>query len=305
MASEAVPAAVRQFQSEIDAIRHADEPLSVRATVFVLGAALLACALILAIARVDRVISSTAGKIVSVDAPLVLQALDPSIVKSIDVREGEVVEQGPAAGDAGPDIRRGRRQSVATADRQPERPDRPGRGRARPHGSRVLRRRQIRACRNTRSLQKQLFDQRAAQYSAQLDSFDQKIALTQATIDKYQNDESRYKERLGIASEVEGMRSTLAQHGNESRLNVLGSMDTKLEALRTMEFGHNSLVEAQHQLDGFKADRAAFIEQWFSQISQDLITARNSRDGAREPAREGDEASGPGPSDRRRNARWC
>src|SRR5208283_5235964 len=56
--------------------------------------ALLACALILAVARVDRVISSTAGKIVSVDAPLVLQALDPSIVKSIEVRDGEVVEQG-------------------------------------------------------------------------------------------------------------------------------------------------------------------------------------------------------------------
>ena len=45
--------------------------------------------------------------------------------------------------------------------------------------------------------------------------------------------------------------------------------------------GHNSLVEARRQMDGFKADRAAFIEQWFSQISQDLITARNGRDGAR------------------------
>ena len=39
MASEAVPATVRQFQSEIDAIRHAEEPLSVRATVLVVGAA--------------------------------------------------------------------------------------------------------------------------------------------------------------------------------------------------------------------------------------------------------------------------
>ena len=33
-------------------------------------------------------------------------------------------------------------------------------------------------------------------------------------------------------------------------------------------------------MDGLKADRAAFIEQWFSQISQDLIVARNSRDAA-------------------------
>ena len=48
-----------------------------------------------------------------------------------------------------------------------------------------------------------------------------------------------------------------------------------------MEFDHNSLVEAQHQLASVKADRSAFIEQWSSATSQDLVTARNNRDGAR------------------------
>jgi HlyD family secretion protein len=47
-----------------------------------------------------------------------------------------------------------------------------------------------------------------------------------------------------------------------------------------MEFDHSSLQEAVHQLDGAKADRAAFMQQWFSQISQDLILARNNRDAA-------------------------
>jgi len=275
-----VPAAVRQFQSEIDAIRHADEPLSVRATVFVLGGVLLAGALILAIARVDRVISSTAGKIISVETPLMFQALDPSIVKSIDVREGEVVEQGRQLATLDPtfaaaDVNQLQQQidslnaQIARDEAELARTDLVFSPSANP------------SLQKYENLQKQLFDQRAAQYSAQLESFDQKIAWTQATSDKYQNDENRYKERLGVASEVEDMRSTLAQHGNESRLNVLGSMDTRLEALRNMEFGHNSLVEARHQMDGSKADRAAFIEQWFSQISQDLITARNGRDGAR------------------------
>ena len=54
MANEAAPAAVRQFQSEIDAIRHADEPLSVRATVLVFAAAVFVGAVILTLARVDR-----------------------------------------------------------------------------------------------------------------------------------------------------------------------------------------------------------------------------------------------------------
>ena len=280
MAREVVPAAVRQFQSEIDGIRHADESLSVRATAFVLGAALLACAVILIVARVDRVITSTAGRIASVDAPLVLQALDPSIVKSIDVREGEVVEKGQQLATLDPtfaaaDVNQSHQQ-IDSLNAQIARDEAELAGAVfNPPPStdpEVLK---------YESLQKKLFDQRAAQYSAQLESFDQKIALTQATINKYQNDESRYKEHVQIASQIEGMRSTLLQHGNESLLNMLGSTDAKVEAIRTMEFDHNSLVEAQHQLASLRADRAASIEQWFSGISQDLITARNGRDGAR------------------------
>jgi len=279
VASEATPTAVRQFQSEIDAIRYADEPLSVRATVVVFAAAFLVGAVILTLARVDRVISSIAGKIVSVDAPLVLQALDPSIVKSIDVREGEVVEKGRQLATldqtfVAADVNQ-LQQQIDSLNAQMTREEA-----ELAHNAPVFPVTADRGQQRYEALQKQLFVQRAAQYSAQLESFDQKIALTQATIEKYQNDESRYRERLAIASEVETMRDTLAQHGNGSRLNLLGSMDTKVEALRTMEFGHNSLIEAQHQLDGYKADRAAFVQQWFSQISQDLITARNSRDAA-------------------------
>ena len=279
MANEAAPAAVRQFQSEIDAIRHADEPLSVRATVLVFAAAVFVGAVILTLARVDRDISSTGGKIVSVDAPLVLQALDPSIVRSIDVREGEVVEKGRQLATLDPtfvaaDVNQ-LQQQIDSLNAQITREEA-----ELAHKEPVFLVTPDTGPQRYETLQKQLFEQRAAQYAAQLESFDQKIALTQATIEKYQNDEIRYRERLGIASEVETMRDTLAQHGNGSRLNLLGSMDTKVEALRTMEFGHNSLIEARHQLDGYKADRAAFIQQWFSQISQDLITARNSRDGA-------------------------
>jgi hemolysin D len=274
------PAAVRQFQSEINAIRHAEEPSSVRATVFVLGAALLACAVILSIARVDRVISSTGGKIISVETPLVFQALDPSIVKSIDVREGEIVEEGQRLATLDPtfaaaDVNQLQEQidsldaQIAREEAELARVDFKSSPSADPELLKY------------KTLQKRLFDQRAAQYSAELESFDQKIAQTQATIDKYQGDEGRYKERLQIASQLEGMRSTLLQHGHESLLNVLVSTDARVEALRTMEFGHNSLVEAEHQMAALKGDRAAFTEQWFSQNSQDLIAARNSRDGAR------------------------
>jgi hemolysin D len=272
-------ASVRQFQSEIASLREANEPFSVRVTVLVLATLLLISALILAFTRVDRVISSTTGKIVSVETPAVFQALDASIVKSIDVREGEIVEKGQLlatldATFAAADVNQLRQQidslnaQIAREEAELSR----GKPEFAPSDDPDVSKYQ--------SLQKGLFDQRASQYGAQLESFDQKIAQTQATIDKYRGDEGRFKERLQIADEVQNMRSTLLQHGSGTLLNVLVSTDAKLEALRTMEFGHNSLVEAEHQMASLKADRDAFVEQWNSTISQDLISARNTRDSA-------------------------
>ena len=45
-----------------------------------------------------------------------------------------------------------------------------------------------------------------------------------------------------------------------------------------LEFDHNSLVESQHTLASIMADRDAFIQQWSTQLSQDLATARGTLD---------------------------
>ena len=70
------------------------------------------------------------------------------------------------------------------------------------------------------------------------------------------------------------------QHGTGSKLNLLTSQDTRVEMLRTLEFDHNSLVEAQHTLASVTADRDAFIQKWSADLSQDLVTARDNLDTA-------------------------
>jgi HlyD family secretion protein len=271
---------VRQFQSEVASIREDGDPISARITIFVLTGLLIVVGLILCFARVDRTVSSDAGKIVTTEGTIVFQALDPSIIKSIDVKEGEKVQKGQLLATLDPTFAAADvsqlKQQIDSLQAQilrdeaelanhplvfPTNPD-PDFGKY-------------------QALQRQLFDQRAAQYAAQVNSFDQKIAQTQATVAKYQNDEGRYKEEEQIAKQVQDMRTTLAQHGTGSVLNLLMSTDTRLEALRTMEFDHNSLIESEHQLKSLKADRDAFIQQWSSATSQDLVTSRNSLDTAR------------------------
>ena len=85
---------VRQFQSETDAIREAKDPLVTRVTIYVLTGFMVALVALMVLTKLDRIVSSQGVKIVPVGQVSVLQALDPSIIKTIDVHEGDQVKAG-------------------------------------------------------------------------------------------------------------------------------------------------------------------------------------------------------------------
>lgn len=273
-------ATVRQFQSETDAIREAPEPLAARATLYVLVALILAMIAVMCLMRLDRVVSSVGGKIVPLDSINVLQALDASIIKSIDVREGEQVASGQLLATLDPtftqaDVAQYRAQ-VASLTAQVLR-DKAELA----NTALVFAQENDPEFASYAALQKALYQQRKAQYAAQIASFDSKIGQTEATIAKLQKDDERYAQRDDVLQKIETMRSTLADSGSGSKLNLYISQDSRLEILRQMDNTHNSLVEARHQIQSLRADRQAFIEQWNAQLSQDLVTTQNSLDTAK------------------------
>nr|WP_166474151.1 HlyD family type I secretion periplasmic adaptor subunit [Bradyrhizobium symbiodeficiens]QIO98803.1 HlyD family type I secretion periplasmic adaptor subunit [Bradyrhizobium symbiodeficiens] len=271
---------VRQFQSETDAIREAAEPLVARATLLVLTAFVVAIVAIMCLTRIDRVVSSVGGKIVPVDQITVLQALDPSIIKTIDVREGDQVKTGQLVATldstfTAADVHQYKLQ-IASLETQMMR------DKAELDGTvLVFPDRQDEAFKSYADLQGALYDQRDAQYRAQLSSFNSKIDQTKATIQKLERDDERFGQREEIAKKIEDMRSNLAESGSGSKLNLYLSQDQRIEMLRQMDSTHNSLLEAKHTLESLMADRNAFIQQWRAQLSQDLVQTRNNLDNAR------------------------
>lgn len=272
--------AVREFQSETDAVRELPIPLWARVTPLTLTGMLAFVVLLLSVAKMDRVVTSQGGKIVATAQINVFQALDPSIIKSIDVREGDQVEQGQLLATLDPtfavaDVQQLTLQAaslVAQLARAEAELD--GKPFVPPTGSdpEILR---------YSMLQKGLYDQRMAQYSAQINSFEAKIKQTLATIQKLEGDSSRYQQREQIAKQIEDMRTTLAESGSGSKLNMLLSQDQRLELVRTIESGANSLLEAKQTLSSLRADREAFIQQWRGTLSQELVKARNDLDTSR------------------------
>lgn len=271
---------VRQFQSETDAIREAKDPLVTRVTIFVLTAFLVAGLALTVLTKLDRIVSSVGGKIVPVGQVSVLQALDASIIKTIDVHEGDQVKSGQLLATldstlTAADVTQFKLQ-IASLEAQVARDE--AELKQQPL---VFSESSDKDFQKYAALQKALFDQRIAQYKAQIASFDSKISSTKATIQKAQNDDDRYGQRDETLGKIESMRSTLAEHGTGSQLNMYISQDARLEVQRFREFAHNSLLEAQHTLDSIIADRNAFVEQWNAALSQDLVTTRNSLDTAR------------------------
>jgi hemolysin D len=271
---------VKQFQSETEAIRQVKEPLATRITLYVLVAFVLSGLFLITVTKLDRVVQSQGGKIVPVGQIAVYQALDQSIIKSIDVREGDQVKPGQLLATLDPtfaaaDVAQYRAQ-VASDQAQILRDEAEIAGKVP-----VFPESKDPDTQNYNMLQKALYSQRIAQYNAQITSFDSKIKQTEATITKLNGDDGRYRQREDIAQKVEDMRTTLAQHGTGSALNMYSSQDTRLELLRTIENTHNSLIEAQGNLASIAADRDAFKQQWFAQLSQELVKTRNDLDTAR------------------------
>lgn len=270
---------IRQFQSEADAITEAPVPRGARVTALTLAGLFVSVIAIMCLTKLDRVVTSAGGKLVSTERVNVYQSLDPAIIKSINVHEGDEVEAGKVLATLDPtfaaaDVKQ-LKQQVASLRAQIARDDAQLNDRpfAPPQETDPDALRSV-------AVQKEYYNQQIAQYKAQVSSFDAKILQTQATIQKYQADEARYKQREQIAKQIEDMRSTLAEHGTGSKLNLYTSQDARLEMMRTLEYDHNSLIEAQHTLASQTADRAAFVQQWSAQLSQDLVTARSNLDTA-------------------------
>jgi hemolysin D len=270
---------VRLFQSETAEITEAPEPIGVRVTLYVVVAFVVTAIALTFFTRLDRVISSISARVVTTQPTIVVQALDASLIKTLEVREGQRVKADDvlatldptfAAADVG-----ALKLQIASLDAQigraeaelASRPFDPPAS-ADPAVSRYV------------QLQRSFNQQRKAQFDAQIRSYNEQIAQVTATIAKLKNNQARYTDRAKLAKEVEQMRATLAAAQVGSRLNLLAATDQKTELLRNLEFDGNSLVESEHQLQATTATRNAFVQQWLGEASKELVTARNQRDTA-------------------------
>jgi len=273
-------ALIRVFQSETAEIREASEPAQLRITLYALAGLFVALLAVTAVMPMDRVVTSSAGQIVTTEPTIVLQSLDPSIIKTLDVQEGELVKSGQILATLDPTFTTADvsalTMQIASLEAQIARSEAElgQRDFDPPLGSTPQA--------AYAALQKAYYLQRKGQFEAQLRAYDEQIAQNRATIRKLADDLAHYNERVKISQEIEKMRASLAASQFGTRLNLLAATDQRLEMLRSLDSDRNGLAESEHQLASTIANREAFIQQWAAQVSQELVTARNGLDTARQ-----------------------
>jgi len=266
---------ILEFQMPSTTITTAPVPRSARHIVWIIASMFAAILLAMGLIKVDRVVTAQ-GRVVSQAATLVLQPLETSVVRSIDVHEGQPVQAGQvlarldptfAVADVGQYAAQVSTYQAQVSRLQAEADQRPF---------------TYTGLNPDLSLQAAIFAQRQAEYDYKVENYAQKINSLVATIARANSDAAGYRSRLEVATNVERMRRDLEHMQVGSRLNTLAAMDNRAEMERNLHNSEEAVAGAQRDLAAMIAERNGYIQSWRADVSQQLSDATGKLSDARE-----------------------
>jgi hemolysin D len=266
---------ILEFQTPSAAITSTPVPLAARGIVWIIGSMLLCMVGALGFIKVDRVVTAQ-SRVVSKNATIVMQPLEASIVRSIDVHEGEEVHAGQvlarldptfAAADEG-----ALAAQVATLQAEVSRLQAEADGRPFNYTGTDA----------DLLLQAAIFGQRQSEYQYKIENYTQKINGLVAAIAKAKADEVGYRDRLAVAQSVEQMRRDLEHMQVGSRLNTLAAQDNRAEMARNLQGSIEQEASSDRDLAALIAERDGYVQSWHADISEKLSDATGKLSDARQ-----------------------
>lgn len=267
--------AILEFQSPSTAVINAPVPRVARNATWIITSMFVACLIAIGTIHVDEVVSAQ-GQVVSKTPTLVVQPLDTSIIRSIDVHEGEQVHAGQilarldptfAAADLGATTAQVSSLQAQVARMQAELDDKPF---------------TYSGLDPNMSLQAAIYAQRKAEYDYKMENFQQKADALVAEIAHANSDAAGYRDRLSVAESVEKMRRELEKLQVGSRLNTLAAMDNSAEMARNLAASQEQAAGARRDLAALLAERDGYVQQWHADIADKLAQATGKLADARE-----------------------
>ena len=275
----AVGPALLEYQSPTAAVIAGPVPAASRHPHLMIMAAFASLLAVLGLIPIDRVVN-TAGKVTATGGNLMVQPLGSPdwagvLVRSINVREGQLVHAGDVLAELDPTFVQADAGSLETqvkslqaeVDRlTAETQNRP----YLPDGSAPS------------QLQAMIYAQRHAEFSFKLENYAQKIEAAREAITKATADVASLSERVRLVSEVEAKRRQLERLQVGSEISRLQATDTRVDFESKLATARSQAVSSRRELDALVAERDGFLQQTAAATSQQLTEQGRKLADARE-----------------------
>ncbi len=262
-----LPPALLEFHSPSAAIAAMPPTPSARYVTWIISSMAIASLLAMALFPLSQVVTAS-GALVPTVPEIVVQPLVTSIIRSIDVHEGDVVHKGevlahldPTSSDADYDNLTQQTQSLQAEV---------ARLTAEVTGKDYA----VDPSNPASTQQAAIFLRRKAEYAAKMTNYDQQIASLQSDVVGYQANAAMFAGRVKVASDVHNMRLELQRDQVGSRLNSLASQDDLMEAERSQISAQQSATSARGKLNAMIAERDGYVQSSKAETYQSLTDAQ-------------------------------
>jgi hemolysin D len=266
---------ILEYQSPSTAIINLPMPPIARGFTLTLSSMIAVLAILSGVIKVDKVVTA-AGVVVARAATIVVQPLDVSIVRSIEVQAGDVVHAGQilarldptfASADMGTLVAQVSSLQAQVSRMQAEMENRPF---------------SYSGLDPNMALQAAIYGQRQAEFDFKLENYKQKADSLSANIARARADVAGFTDRLVYAKSLEAMRKELEHLNVGSKINTLSAMDTRSQMQANLDGAQQQALGGQRDLAALIAERNGYVQNWHTETADKLTEALTKLSDARE-----------------------
>jgi hemolysin D len=270
--SNSVAEVIGAFESDTAAVFIRTKPTNESVVMYVFAAMLVLAIALMCVVKLDRVVTSVTGIIMTSAGSLYVSPLNTSVVRQVNVKVGQIVKKGQALATLDPTFTQAdllQLQEHMASDEATV---------AREEAEIAVRPYQFSPTDRYQSIQGGIWQKRQAQYHADLANFDGLISSAEAQMAQATSDADKYVQRLKLASDAEQVYEPLLDKGYVSKLQVMQSTDVRTEMSRLLADAQNQISQYRETATALKAQRESYIHKWFADTANQLVADRNDLD---------------------------
>jgi HlyD family secretion protein len=271
-----------EFLPDADEIERRPLPPYARITVHALATMLVCFLGWSSFAEIDEVVKAQ-GRLTTPLSNIVVQPIETSIIRSIDVRIGQVVKKGERLATLDPtdaDADQAQlRLKFDSLDTQVKRLEAELAGKSAPAETGTVS--------ADTQLQDKLAGERRANFAAQVMRLNENIAKTRAALETNLRDQQVLGDRTKSLREVETMQERLVDQKFGAKVNLLDARNKRMEVERDYTLAKNQEPEIRRELAGLEAEKQAFVNGWRQKIMEDMLNLTRDRDATAEQLKKG------------------